>query len=156
MKLYSEDPKPRLEANTQQVPRPVLDSFQLTNSGRSEERPKRTIKMTPLFSARTILIELRMPLLLRQRIKLYKKRNLLTSKSKLQWLNPWPRRRRWSKWINKELKRLSQLIIRSTRVRRMRHCSQRPRSNSIMRWMTSNKWTRWSSIQKLSQSETNN
>lgn len=94
MKLYSEDPKPRLEANTQQVPRPVLDSFQLTNSERSEERPKRTIKMTPLFSARTILIELRMLLLLRQRIKLYKKRNLLTSKSKLQWLNLWPRRRR--------------------------------------------------------------
>jgi hypothetical protein len=94
MKLYLEDHKPKLAANTQQVPKPVLDSFPLMSLEPSEERLKRTIKMTPLFLARTILIELRMPLLLRQRIKLYKKRNLLTSKSKLQWLNLWPRRRR--------------------------------------------------------------
>ena len=38
----------------------------------------------------------------------------------------------------------------------MRHYSQKPRSSLIMRWMTSNKWTRWSSTRRLSQSETSN
>lgn len=156
MKLFSEDKHPRLEANSKQVCKPVLELFPLTSSEPSEERPKRTIKMTPLFSLRTILIELRMPLLLRQGISLYKKRNLLTNKRPLQWLNPWPRRRRWLKWINKELQKWNQPITRGTRARKMRHFSQRPRNNSITRWMMSNKWTRWSYTLRLSQSEISN
>jgi len=156
MKLYLEDHKPKLAANTQQVPKPVLDSFPLMSLEPSEERLKRTIKMTPLFLARTILIELRMPLLLRQRINLYKKRDLLTNKKPQLWPSQWLRRRRWSKWINKELKKLSHQTIRSTRARRMRHYSQRPRNNSITRWMTSNKWTKWFSTPRLSLLEINN
>jgi hypothetical protein len=94
MKLYLEDHKPKLAANIQQVPKPVLDSFLLMSLEPSEERLKRTIKMTPLFLARTILIELRMPLLLRQRINLYKKRDLLTNKKPQLWPSQWLRRRR--------------------------------------------------------------
>jgi hypothetical protein len=112
--------------------------------------------MTPLFSARTILIELRMPRLLKQRISFYKKRNLQTNKRQLQWLSRWLRKRKWSKWINKELQKWNHQIIRSMRVRRMRHYSQRLKNNLIMRWMTSNRWTRWFSTPKLSQSEISN
>ena len=139
------DPRvPRELASTQPGCKPPRDSSQWTSCGQSEWKRRRTTKMTPSLSARTTWIELRTQRLSKLRISSCKKRDWWTNKKRLLWPNPRQRSKKWSRWMNRELKKCNQQNNRSTSTLRTRRCSRRPRRRWTTSLMTLNKWTRWS------------
>ena len=110
----------------------------------------------PLSSAKVTSTELRMPQLSKPRINSCKKRSSWTNKKPLPSPNQRPRSKKWSKWMNKELKKCNQPNNKNIKKPRMKPSFQRPKRRWIMSWTMSSKWTKWSSTQKLSPFVTSN